>query len=226
MKKLLRKIKRAADRLFGTESDKFYWRFRHIFQDKNWAEKYISPETLEKSRHKPLFQTITRHAPFQKVFEFGCASGPNLILLSKKFPETEFWGIDISKSAIKIGKEHVAKNKISNVHLETGSIGALKKFPDNDFDIVFTDAVLIYIGPEKVKEVLNELIRIAKKSIILVEWRNDKHHAYEADHWSYNWEMLFKELGIPKIKIVSLSDNSWQGEWAKRGCVIEISLQN
>ena len=38
MKKLLRLIKRAADKIFVTKADEFFWRYRHIFHDKNWAE--------------------------------------------------------------------------------------------------------------------------------------------------------------------------------------------
>lgn len=224
MKKLLRLIKRIADKVFGTKADEFYWRFRHILQDKTWAENYISPQALHHSHRKLLIQAIARHAPFKSVLEIGCASGPNLILLAEKFPQTELWGIDISNYAITVGKDYIKKHSFSNIHLKTGSAETLKNFPDKSFDIVFTDAVLIYIGPEKIKEVIREMVRVAKYAIILVEWCSEKPHAYEADHWAYNWKMLFVEAGISNVKISRLSDASWKGEWAKRGCVVEVRL--
>lgn len=224
MKKLLRKIKRIADKVFGTKADEFFWRFRHIIHDKTWAENYISPKALEHSHRKFLLQVISRYAPFERILEVGCASGPNLILLSRIFPKTEFWGIDISERAIEVGGDYIREHSISNIRLKAGNTDKIKKLPNKSFDIVFTDAMLIYIGPEKIKEVLKEMVRVAKKSIILVEWCSEKIHSYEADHWAYNWRMLFAEAGIYNLKITHLSDASWKGEWAKRGCVIEASL--
>ncbi len=226
MKKLLRALKRIADKIFGTRADEFFWRFRHIIHDKTWAENYISPEALKHAHRKLLLQVISRYAPLENVLEVGCASGPNLILLSKRFPKTEFWGIDISRRAIAVGKNYVKEHAISNIHLETGSADEIEKFPDRSFDVVFTDAMLIYIGPEKIKKVLNEIVRVAKHSIVLVEWCSEKNHTYEADHWVYNWKTLFEELGLSNARITHLSDSSWKGEWAKHGCIIEVILKN
>lgn len=224
MRKLLRIAKRIADKLFGTKADEFFWRFRHVLHDKTWAEKYISPDALGHSHRKLLIQTVARHAPFRNALEVGCASGPNLILLAKRFLESEFLGIDISDYAISVGKKYLEKNSISNVRLQTGSAEAIKKLPDKSFDIVFTDAVLIYIGPEKIQAILKEMVRVAKKAIILVEWWSETPHAYEADHWAYNWKKLFEKAGIVSVKITRLTDDSWKGEWAKRGCIVETKL--
>jgi ubiquinone/menaquinone biosynthesis C-methylase UbiE len=224
MRKLLRFIKRIADKIFGTRADEFFWRFRHVIHDRNWAENYISPDALEHSHRKLLLRAVSRHAPLNKVLEVGCASGPNLILLARQFPKTEFLGIDISAKAIEVGGKYIKENSVSNVRLEAGNTDKIKQFADKSFDVVFTDAMLIYVGPEKIKEVLKDMIRIAKKSIILVEWLSKERQTYIADHWSYNWPFLFEELGVPGARVTRFSDESWQGEWAKRGCIVEISL--
>ncbi len=221
MKKLLRALKRIADKLFGTKADELFWRFRHLIHDKNWAENYISPEALEHSHRKLLLQKMSQYAPLDKVLEVGCASGPNLILLSKKLPKTDFWGIDVSGKAIAVGKKYINEHNVPNIRLETGSAEAVKNFRDKSFDVVFTDAVMIYIGPEKIQEILKEMVRVAKKAIILVEWWSEKPYAYEADHWAYNWKLLFEKAGISNLKITRLTDDSWKGEWAKRGCIVE-----
>jgi len=224
MKKLLRRVKRIADKVFGTKADEFFWRFRHIIHDRTWAESYVSREALEHSHRKFLFQVIERHAPLGKVLEIGCASAPNLIILSQKFPETEFQGIDISENAISVGKKYVKEHNIPNISLKAGNADSIKNFPDKSFDVVFTDAVMIYVGPEKIQAILKEMVRVAKKAIILVEWWSDKPYAYEADHWAYNWKKLFEEAGISNLKITRLTDDSWKGEWAKRGCIVEVKL--
>jgi len=224
MRKLLCLIKRIAANILGTKADEFFWRFRHVIHDKNWAENYISPEALEHSHRKLLLQVISRHTPLERVLEIGCASGPNLILLAREFPKTEFLGIDISTKAIEVGKKYINEKLISNVRLEVGNTDRIKRFDGKSFDIVFTDAMLIYIGPEKIKEVLKDILRVTKKSIIFVEWESEKRSTRVADHWSYNWSLLFKELDVFNTRVTRFSDKSWQGEWAKRGCIVEATL--
>ena len=45
---------------------------------------------------------------------------------------------------------------------------------------MFTDAVLMCIGPDKIKDVMKAMIRVARRALILVEWhtedqRKDRH---------------------------------------------------
>ncbi len=225
MKKLLRIIKRLLDRTIGTPADEFFWRFRHILIDKEWAKSYITPESLNHPHRKLLINTIARYAPLESALEIGCASGPNLYLLAKKFPNANLRGIDISKQAINIGRKWLFEQNIRNVELIHGKADGLEIFADKSIDIVFTDAALIYIGPEKIKGVVREMTRIAKKAIILIEWCSEKPYSYEADHWAYNWELLFKEAGVSAIHITRLSDATWKGEWARRGCIVEALLK-
>jgi tRNA G46 methylase TrmB len=120
MKKLLRKVKRLAVKIFGLKVYELFWKFRHFF-DKSWAERYISKESINHPHRKILIDIISKYYPFDSALEIGCASGPNLYLLAKKFPEVKLYGIDISKKAIEIGKKKFNKEKISNVILETGN---------------------------------------------------------------------------------------------------------
>ena len=65
-------------------------------------------EELRKSVAHPhrgfLISRIEKHGPFRNVLEIGCNAGQNLLLLARKFPQTEFYGIDINPRFIEAGK--------------------------------------------------------------------------------------------------------------------------
>lgn len=222
MKKLLRLVKRILAKSLKTKFEKFYWRFRH-FVDKKWPKSYILPESLTHPHRKFLIEKITAYFPFENVLEIGCASGPNLYLLAKKFPNTKLYGVDISKEAIKIGEKWLQSQKIKNVFLSANSAENLKRFSDNSMDIIFTDATLIYVGPDKIAEVIKEMLRIAKKAIILNELHSNSPKSFYNDHWIHNYRLLFKKF-IPeeKIKLTKIPENLWSGDWSKYGHIIEV----
>ncbi|MBA4320653.1 MAG: hypothetical protein C0412_19850 [Flavobacterium sp.] len=223
-KSTLRKIKRLANKIFGTKIDELFWEFRHIF-DRKWPESYISKEAINHPHRKFLIDIISKYYSFDTVLEIGCASGPNLYLLAKKFPETKFYGIDISKKAIKIGRDFFKKENTNNVFLETGKAENLKRFQDKNIDIIFTDATLIYEGPDKIDLAVKEIFRVAKKVIILCEQHSDSTSSFYKDHWIHNYRSLFSNF-IPeeKIKITKLSVDIWDGDWGKLGYIIEVNL--
>lgn len=151
------------------------WATRHLY-DENWAEGYW------KSRDDPhrrfLVEEISKHSPIKSVLEIGCASGPNLYLVAEKFPEADVRGIDISPVAVQKGNELFKQEDFSNVKLEVGKAQDLERFADKTFDVVFTDAVLIYISPDEIKHTIKEMLRVGRV-IILNEWHTfNKLHAF------------------------------------------------
>jgi len=141
------------------------WATRHLYEE-SWAENYW------KSRDHPhrifLAEKICRFSP-QSVLEIGCASGPNLYQIAKRFPDAKIRGIDINPMAVQKGNEWFQEEGIYNVKLEVGKAQELSRFADKCFDVVFTDAVLIYIPPEEIKNVAKEMLRISRV-IVLNEW--------------------------------------------------------
>ncbi|KKT89072.1 MAG: Methyltransferase type 12 [Candidatus Jorgensenbacteria bacterium GW2011_GWC1_48_8] len=222
MRTLLKIAKRISNKVLGTTSDLLFWRFRH-FIDRRWPENYVSKQSLAHPHRSLLVEKISKYNP-QNALEIGCASGPNLILLSRKLPQAKFSGIDLSGSAIQTGKKYLELQKIKNVELRVGNVLNLKNIPDKSFDVVFTDAVLIYVGKNKIKGVLRELARIAKYAVILVEWNSVKDWEY-LGHWAYNYETLFKEIApAAKVTLTKFTEDVWPGEWSKHGGIVEVKF--
>jgi len=143
------------------------WSTRHLYEE-DWIESYW------RSRDHPhrsfLVERISKFFP-NSVLEIGCACGPNLYHIAKKFPNAEVKGIDINPMAVQKGNGWFKEEGIFNVKLEVGSAQELKQFADKSFDVVFTDAVLIYISPEDIKQVVKEMLRIGR-IIVLNEWHS------------------------------------------------------
>jgi 2-polyprenyl-3-methyl-5-hydroxy-6-metoxy-1,4-benzoquinol methylase len=156
--------KRREKQSIATDEE---WATRHIHEGKEWIENYW------KSRNHPhrsfLVKRICNFSPINSVLEIGCASGPNLYQIAKKFPDAKIRGIDINPMAVQEGNKWFEKEGIHNVKLEVGKAQELMEFADQSFDVVLTDAVLIYIPPDEIKQVVKEMLRISR-ALVLNEW--------------------------------------------------------
>ena len=225
MKKLLRKIKNIADKILGNKSNEWFWKFRHIFDHSNWPGKYVSEESLTHSHRKLLIDIISKYAPFENIFEIGCASGPNIYLLAKEFPSTKIYGSDISKNAINFGKKWFAEKNVKNIELSTSyAENSFKNFSDKSIDINFSDAALIYLNPQKIEKTLKEMFRVSRKALVLLEQHTDQSPILD-NHWIHNYKNLFKKF-IPeeRIRFTKITEDVWAGKWAKYGFIIEVQL--
>lgn len=219
MRKLLRVAKRIANKIFGTKSDAWFWKFRHLF-DRTWSESYISETSLAHPHRKLLIERIAGFSP-ESVLEIGCASGPNLILLARKLPSARLEGMDISASAVRTGERYLRLQGITNVKLGTGTVLDLTRFPDKSFDVVFTDAALIYVDAAHIGHIMAECERIAKKAIVLCEWNTEKARSFLDGHWVHHYAAFFPGRNVNVIKI---PDTIWSGAWTAYGAIVDITL--
>jgi hypothetical protein len=84
----------------------------------------------------------------------------------------------------------------------------------------------MYIGPDKIKKVVSEMERIAKKAIILVEHHSEEKSAlgiYNKGSWLRDYKKLFQPYSS-KIKLTKISPKVWGGNWSEFGYIIEIQL--
>ena len=72
-----------------------------------------------------------------KLLDIGCASGSFLSLIASKYPESEYYGFDISPELIKL-----AKLKLKNYDVKLTVNDALNFKPDQEFDIIVASGVL------------------------------------------------------------------------------------
>lgn len=243
MEKLKQYIKRWP-RAF-TRIKRFYYRLLHFGETSllgtrihEWAWRYfhsISQQELRKSAVHPhrsfLISRIEKYTPFDAVLEIGSNAGQNLLLLALKFPEVEFHGIDINSRFIEAGKNWLADKGVTNVSLKVGRADRVDDFRDRNFDIVFTDATLMYIGPDKIRGVLREMKRMTRRAILMNEWHLERPNSSDPSlwyylHWVHNYRVLLEGLvSADKISITKLPKDLWGGEgWEEYGSLVEVDL--
>ncbi|MGA8849135.1 MAG: class I SAM-dependent methyltransferase [Dehalococcoidia bacterium] len=229
--------------IVGTKAREKYWATRHLHEGErrrddwgegsdDWIKGYWNSQNHS---HRPfLIDKIFSFSPISSILEIGCNCGPNLYLLAKKLPNAEIRGIDINPMAVQKGNELFAQEGISNVKLLVGKADELEQFRDKSFDVVFTDAVLIYVGPDKIKEVMKGMIRIARRALIVVEQhyfesRNRDPHGlgvYRYGLWIRDYIGLLKQF-VPEehISITRITEDIWPDErWKETGAIIEAVL--
>jgi len=216
-----------------------YWSERDIDMNSDWndnSSEWVQSyqESINHSHRKYLINTISKVNP-NSILEIGCNCGPNLYLLSKKYPNARIVGIDINKKAILKGKEWFAKEGITNVEFIVGKAEDISKFNDREFDVVFTDAILMYIDKDKVIDIIKDIYRIVNKKIVLIERMvssgpigfSNGSSTYTSGHWRHDYYKLFNPYvnitNKKQMKLTSITKRIWDNEWwITYGVMIEV----
>ena len=174
-----------------------YW--RQPYGGGNLPGQYIEVEGGNRAqsrvlRSQFLVNLIKRYSTSNaKILEIGCNAGRNLnYLFSAGFDKLA--GIEINEDAVALMKEsypEMAKNaKIINEPVED----VIKNFEDDEFDIVFTMAVLEHIHPNS-DFIFQEVVRITKRFLITIE--DEKGVSWR--HFPRNYKKIFEALGMKQI---------------------------
>jgi ubiquinone/menaquinone biosynthesis C-methylase UbiE len=213
--------------VFGTGLQQWLWRHRR-FED--WARR-----SVEHPHRAFLVERVGRFAPVASVLEIGCNAGPNLVALRRAFPAATLFGIDVNRRAIAAAQVLLADAGVENVTVAVGAADDLARFADRSVDIVFSDATLMYVGPDKIGGVLREMTRVARKAIVLNEWqlfedagrlgagaRSRWHYA----HWIHDFQALLAAVpAVRSTRVEHLPKGLWQDEaWESFGAIVEGEL--
>lgn len=218
------KIKKILYIIYGTNLYERKWKNIHKKRDSGWLlECWNSKDNFSRTILMNLF---VRYEEFSSILEIGCNCGPNLYRISQKYPNCKIYGVDINEYLIEKGIGMMEREGIHNVNMRAGKASELKVFNDKSIDIVFTDSVLMYIGPDKIYQTITECFRISKKAIILIEWHSDSKNEYFKGYWIRNYkELLSKFIEPQKILITKITSEFRDSEgWRKFGFIIEITL--
>jgi SAM-dependent methyltransferase len=207
--------------IVGTRLQEWVWRTRHLYR-RNWAEGYL--DTVEHPHRAQIVEAVADFAPIDSILEIGCASGANLVRLRARFTEVRLLGIDINRRAIATADSHFGRQGDSNVSFSVGRADHLD-LPDASVDVVLTDAVLMFVAPDRIGKVLNEMCRVARKGLVLIDYHcpgADNGH-FKGGRWVYDLvALLRRQLPIAEIKISK--SNFSGGAWDQFGTLIEVRL--
>ena len=94
-------------------SKKIYWKNRHLISPEIWTDYYENSA----SKRRDFYSEFIQKKNIKAIFEFECASGPNLFNIDKNVPwDLYYFGHDISSAAIKYASK---KTKVDNYFFST-----------------------------------------------------------------------------------------------------------
>ena len=175
-------------------------------EGKEYWKRYNNYGLLESHPHRQELLKELKKLEFDSLLEIGCSYAPNLSLIKKEYPNVKLAGIDINRDAILR-----AILRVEGAQLIVGDVNDLP-FKDKSFDIVLSDGVLVYVSPEEIDKVKSEMLRVARKAIILVEFHSeglDKKGEISFSHRGRNYKELFKEYEVEITKITNWTERNW-----------------
>lgn len=206
--------------------DEHYWKERKLDDPRkdwniaSWFENWVEGYVLSKSHpHRLVIVDVVRkYGSFESVLEVGCNTAPNLMLFRERFrhlQDRNLAGIDVNEDALRKAKELMP---VVNFHI--GSVTALP-FPEKSFDVVLADAVLMYVPPDAIEQVMGEICCVAKKIIVIVDWYDpvSQKGIMKRHHWCRDYLTLLARFGW-KVTARKLTHDEWPSEnWTELGYI-------
>lgn len=195
-------IKRASD---DTKRD---W----SYGGKDWIEDYWL--SREHPHRQLIICEIEKLLPVENVLEVGCNCCPNLGLIYEKYKDIKLYGIDVNKESIELGRK-----LLPEAHLQVASVCRIP-FEIKSFDVVLLDAVLLYIDSLLIRKAMEEITRVCRGAIILVEWYDKSLLGRIKDfHWARNYVALLQEYGFI-VERIPFTTETWNTKtWIKNGSI-------
>jgi ubiquinone/menaquinone biosynthesis C-methylase UbiE len=109
--------------------------------------------------------TFIAPGPSEVVFDAGCGSGANILLLQPFVGQ--IIAMDYSEAAVTRCQKRIVLNRIDNVEVFQGDITSIP-LPDNAVDRILCMSVLQYIDDAQLRTAIREFARILKKDGTLV----------------------------------------------------------
>ena len=202
--------------------DSLYWLFRPLNDEKrDWADKtdnWVNDYWDSKGHpHRKLIAeafALTVANGAETLLELGCNCGPNIAIIRERvnMRDDRLFGVDINPDAIRKAAEMLPAVNWTQ--------GDLINIPANDqsVDVLLTDAVLMYVPDTDIEHVMDEIARVAKKAVILLEWGGETTKGKVEDyHWCRNYAKLLTERGFT-VDARKLTKEEWDTKtWLKHG---------
>lgn len=147
------------------------------------------------------------------LLDIGCGDGLFILHLSKKFPQMQMIGIDISPSAINAADQSLKLWRKSNGNIHVSF--KLQEQPElnvseNSVDIILATLVCHHLSDEELVIFLKQIYSAATKTVII----NDLHR-HPIAYWLYSLisPLLFRNRLITHDGLISIERGFTRMEW-------------
>lgn len=129
----------------------------------DWLTRFYDPILkliMPEEKFKKALTNAMRIEAGQRILDFGCGSLTLSILAAQRYPEAEYFGVDVDKKILDIASQ---KMKAANQHIFIQQYNGDKlPYPDNFFDKVMSSLVFHHLTLRQKYSALGEIYRILK----------------------------------------------------------------
>ena len=207
-----------------------------------WRGRNVFAHDVGSTRFRQLFlcRVMERLKP-RSVLEVGCGNGINLILLSGRFPEISFTGVELTASGHKAAKQFQQQTRLppalqtfaplpvedeeafKRINFVQGDAANLP-FADGSFDLVYS--VLAIEQMERIRtQALSEIARVAGKAVAMIEPFRDANDNFWSRLYVYRRDYFrgsIDDLGAYGLKPELATDDFPQKAFLK-ACLVLAS---
>jgi SAM-dependent methyltransferase len=105
---------------------------------------------------------------WRSILEVGCGFGWHMKALRERFPDRRVHGVDFSFSQLRQAAQYLQSTR-GLVQADASTV----PFASDRYDVVFTSGLLVCIHPEGVAAVVTELARVARASVMTLEYARE-----------------------------------------------------
>ena len=129
----------------------------------DWLTKIYDPVlqfTMPERKFKSALIRQMEIKPGDRILDFGCGSLTLSIMAAQRYPQAQFFGVDIDAKIISIAKEKLSKTNLS-IDIQQYD-GNTLPYPDNSFDYVMSSLVFHHLTLRQKYFALEEIRRVLK----------------------------------------------------------------
>ena len=185
---------------------KFFWRYRH-FLDSKFASGYQNDFT---NKRRNYYSDIVNKYSLKIIFEYGCASAPNLKNIQENVKhQKNLIGFDINSSVIKYAKKSFDKqNSLFINKLELNVVeDYLSKIGSKTIDLTIFDRVLYLLSEVQIKNHLKEFKHLYRY-VIIDDFHNSQEVIKEGNYYTKNYLELFADFNLISLETSEHQFNS------------------
>ena len=148
------------------------------------------------------------------MLECGCNVGSNLFAINAINNQIKLKGVDMNADPVEFGKRKFVELGI-DVDMSVMRLQDLANIESNSVDVAYTSAVLQHIPPEYIFDIIANMIRISRVSVVLWELHGfspaDAYvHEFTIDastdldgRWLHDYWNIFERLGVQRELITA-----------------------
>jgi pseudaminic acid biosynthesis-associated methylase len=133
-----------------------------------FGDAYVARNIEAGEGRDRFWAALLERYPVSSVLEVGCNVGANLQWLVRLLDSSHVHGVDVNEQALTI-----LRRRLPGVHAIISPARSLP-FEDGSMDLAFTSGVLIHQPDSALRNVMSELVRVARTFVLAIEYHADE----------------------------------------------------